>query len=225
MDNRRTKVVKLLRNQQFESFLDIGCGEGVNTMFLAQLVKAKYIKGVEVVEERANKAREKGIECYNADVDLASLPFESNTFDFVFCGDIIEHLYNPNHLLKEVSRILKPHGKVLITTPNLGAWHARLLLLLGYQPYNVHVSFDHYEAGKPFRRAPNAGRDHIRFFTLRGLRDLIQLNDFKINRVLGNSSVPSFFPSSLVTLVTMTSKAFSLIPSLAAGLVVEAEKK
>jgi methionine biosynthesis protein MetW len=225
MENRLTKVVKLLRKKQFDSCLDIGCGEGSITIFLAQIVKAKDIKGVEVVEERVNKAKGKGIECYKVDVDSAPLPFENNTIDFAFCGDVIEHLYNPSHLLEEVSRVLIPHGKIIITTPNLGAWHARLLLLLGYQPYNVHVSFDHYEAGKLFKKAPDAGRDHIRFFTLRGLIDLLQINGFKVNRVLGNYGVLFFLPSLLASLVTLISKSFSIVPSLANGIVIEAEKK
>jgi len=120
-EDRITKLTKMLKGCSFEKFLDIGCGDGSLTLFLAKLVKAKDIKAIEISEDGARKAREKGIECYTIDVDSEPLPFEDGTFDFVFCGEIIEHLFDPDHLLSEVYRVLKTKGTAIVTTPNLAA--------------------------------------------------------------------------------------------------------
>src|SRR5262249_23174481 len=55
-------------------------------------------------------------------------------FDVVFCGEVIEHLFNPDALLDEVRELVRPDGIVVLSTPNLGYWANRLLLLAGISP-------------------------------------------------------------------------------------------
>ena len=78
--------------------------------------------------------RERGCDVYSADLDIPSenpyklnfiesdldkaLPFEDNFFDFVVCGDGIEHVESPFLTIREFARILRPGGVVLISTPN-----------------------------------------------------------------------------------------------------------
>jgi SAM-dependent methyltransferase len=45
------------------------------------------------------------------------LPFESETFDSIFSSEVLEHLFQPDELLNELNRVLKPGGKLLITAP------------------------------------------------------------------------------------------------------------
>ena len=52
-------------------------------------------------------ARKNGVKCYQLDVDEEDFPFGDNYFDAIFCGDIIEHLYDPDHLLSEMYRVLR----------------------------------------------------------------------------------------------------------------------
>jgi len=56
------------------------------------------------------------------DVEKEKLPFRDNTFDEVFSGNIFEHLKNPNLVLREMSRVLKPGGRVVLKTDNAGFW-------------------------------------------------------------------------------------------------------
>lgn len=57
-------------------------------------------------------------------------PLKSDYFDVVFSIDVIEHLENSRHFLRECRRILKKEGKIIITTPNLTHLKARLKFLL-----------------------------------------------------------------------------------------------
>ncbi|QGT99248.1 hypothetical protein SYNTR_0655 [Candidatus Syntrophocurvum alkaliphilum] len=48
---------------------------------------------------------------------IENLPYENEFFDIVNCLDVLEHTYNPEKVLKEFSRVLKPGGKIFITVP------------------------------------------------------------------------------------------------------------
>ena len=124
--------------------------------------------------------RGKGIEAYQLDIDEEKFPFDNDSFDMVYCGEIIEHLFNPDHLLDEVHRILKPGGKCIITTPNLAGWPNRLSLLLGYQPFATSVSPEHEGAGKLMLKGNEGQWGHIRVFTTRALKELLKIHSFKI---------------------------------------------
>jgi 2-polyprenyl-3-methyl-5-hydroxy-6-metoxy-1,4-benzoquinol methylase len=47
-----------------------------------------------------------------------TIPFDDQTFNYFACLEGIEHLENPHHILREASRLLKPEGVLLISTPN-----------------------------------------------------------------------------------------------------------
>jgi len=99
--------------------LDIGCALG----FFIELLKKQgwEAKGVEFSADAAQYAKkELGLE-----VDIGSVEevgFEDNSFDLVTMLDVLEHVLNPNKILKEINRILKREGLILATVPNvLGA--------------------------------------------------------------------------------------------------------
>ena len=61
--------------------------------------------------------------------DLASLPFEDNTFDTVTCGYVLEHLPDPRHGLAELARVMVPGAQMLLLTTEdnfSGAWTSRM---------------------------------------------------------------------------------------------------
>jgi predicted SAM-dependent methyltransferase len=62
------------------------------------------------------------------------LPLDSNSADIIIAGEIIEHLINPFRMLKECFRVLKPQGRLILSTPNLNDLKSRLKVVLGYLP-------------------------------------------------------------------------------------------
>jgi len=65
------------------------------------------------------------------------LPFENNYFDFFFAGEIIEHLFDSRFFLKEIHRVLKINGYLILSTPNLARIDDRLKFLLGKTPRQI----------------------------------------------------------------------------------------
>lgn len=103
--------------------LDLGCGVGIFALEFSRL--GAEVSGVDL-SSQALKAASKLFFPYHKkkqpslfQADVTSLPFKKDQFDLVVCADLVEHLYPKEFLkmLKEVRRVLKPGGKILIYTP------------------------------------------------------------------------------------------------------------
>ena len=69
------------------------------------------------------------------DAERDPFPYADESFDTVLCCELIEHLFtDPMHMMSEISRILKPGGHLVLTTPNIGSLRAVSAILLGYHP-------------------------------------------------------------------------------------------
>ncbi len=103
--------------------LDVGCGAG------SFLVEAQR-NGFEVVGQEVSPffidycRREHGLTIF--DDEIEDLDLVAGTFDFVTAFDVIEHHPNPRLLLREMHRLLRPGGIIVISTHDIGNWFARL---------------------------------------------------------------------------------------------------
>jgi 2-polyprenyl-6-hydroxyphenyl methylase/3-demethylubiquinone-9 3-methyltransferase len=153
--------------------LDVGCGEG---HFTAELVRAGMtVVGVDVAQEslRRARARHPGLDLRLVPVE-GHWPLEDASFDVVWAGETIEHVADTAAWLSEVRRVLRPHGTLLLSTPD----HGRLALLglaLSGRSFDAH--FD-----------PRA--DHLRFYTRRTLAQLLKDFGFQDIVVRGAGGVP-----------------------------------
>jgi 2-polyprenyl-3-methyl-5-hydroxy-6-metoxy-1,4-benzoquinol methylase len=103
--------------------LDVGGGAGHFAKTLSN-----YFDYVHLIDF-APTIQSKRIICTSANLNN-SLPYSDNSFDAVVCLEVIEHLENPRHFVREIARILKGNGRCLITTPNQISLYSRLYLLL-----------------------------------------------------------------------------------------------
>lgn len=97
------------------TFLDIGCATG---LLVNKMKKSGWdAKGIEICKESAEYGSSKyGIEIINLTLEQAKFP--DNYFDIIHSSHLIEHLNDPQIFLKEIYRILKHDGSLIITTPN-----------------------------------------------------------------------------------------------------------
>jgi 2-polyprenyl-3-methyl-5-hydroxy-6-metoxy-1,4-benzoquinol methylase len=140
-----------------ERVLDVGCGEG---RFASELARAGVrVVGADVAEEPLRRARERdpGLDLRLLDDSEDPWPLEDACFDAVWAGETIEHIADTARWLSEVRRVLRPGGRLLLSTPN----HPPLLLLrfaLSRRAFAAH--FD-----------PRS--DHLRFYTRATLTRLL----------------------------------------------------
>src|SRR3989338_7538610 len=106
-----------------EKILEVGSGTGRFCIALAQKYPDKKITGIDYTKESvdlSNKGAElrhlKNVRFYKK--DLFHLPYKSNSFDVVFENGVIEHFINYNDAIKEMTRVAKKGGKVIINVNN-----------------------------------------------------------------------------------------------------------
>ncbi len=84
----------------------------------------------------------------NFDAEKDPFPFPDAAFDVVLACEIIEHLPNdPMHTLIECNRVLKPGGRVVLTTPNITSYRSLNGILNGYPPY-IYNKFSRNNGGR-----------------------------------------------------------------------------
>ncbi len=123
--------------------LDLGCGNGI---LLQRLQKEKNVKGfgVEISESGVSQCVEKGLYCYQGDIDEGLSDYRDNSFDFVILNLTLQNTKKPRYVLKETMRIGK---KALISFPNFGYYKTRLnVLIKGRVPRNELFPYEWYES-------------------------------------------------------------------------------
>jgi len=171
------------------TILDTGCGDG---SFLDRLARSldrpqtHYI-GVDYSEYQLAKAKALPYEFHQCDLGVG-IPLPDASVDIVHAAEVIEHLVNPDLLLTEAFRILRPGGHVVITTPNLHAWFNRIVFVFGIQPIFHETSTRSTQVGAgPLGRLKTDVRPvgHLRLFNRTALVDLLRLSGFQPLRVRG----------------------------------------
>lgn len=104
--------------------LDVGCGEMPYRSFLPPAVR---YTGIDVPQ--ANAFAMRGSEDVVA-FDGRAIPFPDASFDIVLCTEVLEHAAEPQTLIAEIERVLKPGGKLIATVPFSARVH--------YAPYDFH---------------------------------------------------------------------------------------
>jgi SAM-dependent methyltransferase len=199
--------------------LDIGCGAGAATRYISDFIQADETFGVDVVEPDAAGAL--GIAASMSDLECDPLPFDDATMNAVHCGEVIEHLVDTDHLMEEIRRVLAPGGVCVLSTPNLAAWHNRLALMLGFQPFLSQVSFRFAPGRIPM--SPGEGGGHLRMFTRRALVEFIRLHGFEVLSQQGVGIFDLGMPQGsrvMKLLVALFDRLFTAMPSLACDVLV-----
>ena len=156
--------------------LEVGCGDATFTTELAKyspFVTAIDISSGQIAE---NARRFPGITFRQHDV-ADPFPFADGAFEVIWCSEVLEHLFNPAYALREMHRILRPGGRLLVTVPYHGRFKNLLIALFKWDvhfvPSNPHIRF--YTKRTLSRIADAAGFRSIRIKTCgmgQPLRDL-----------------------------------------------------
>jgi 2-polyprenyl-3-methyl-5-hydroxy-6-metoxy-1,4-benzoquinol methylase len=154
--------------------LDIGVYPGLFTGTLRRL--GVDIDGVDLRPDQLPAEIAREVKMLGANVETDPLPCGPDSYDAVLLLAVIEHLrLNPLAVLREIRRVLKPRGRLLLQTPNLAYWGCRLSVLRGR-------SFDEspYSAYRNLETQGFTG--HVRVYTMRELREIVEKSGFGVER-------------------------------------------
>jgi 2-polyprenyl-3-methyl-5-hydroxy-6-metoxy-1,4-benzoquinol methylase len=136
--------------------IDAGCSSG----YLAEQLVARgcRVTGLELDPVAGRFAERWCEQVLVGDVETMDLPLAPASFDVVLCGDIVEHLRNPTAALARWRRLLRPGGRLVLSTPNVANVRIRMLLLFGSFRYTERGILD---------------QTHTHLFTRRSLREAV----------------------------------------------------
>lgn len=110
-------MLKLSEPKQHDTVLDVACGPGIVSCEFAKLVR--YVKGIDLtpamIEQAKQLQKEKNLDNIEWEIgDVSTLPFQDNEFSIVVTRYSLHHMINPNRVIKEMYRVCKPGGKILV---------------------------------------------------------------------------------------------------------------
>ena len=124
--------------------LDFGAGTGSLTRRLAAAGRYRSVMGADLYPRAADLPQ--AIGWIEGDLNGA-LPLPAARFDVIVAAEVIEHLENPRAVCRELYRLLRPRGQVLLSTPNNESWRALVALLVrghfvafGDTAYPAHIT-------------------------------------------------------------------------------------
>jgi 2-polyprenyl-3-methyl-5-hydroxy-6-metoxy-1,4-benzoquinol methylase len=154
--------------------LDVGCATG----YMAQQLRTNgcSVVGIEVNPQAAELAKQYCEDVLVGDLDcICEIPYEEAYFDAILLSDVLEHVRNPLRVLQVLQVYLKDDGMMYVGIPNVANWKVRLKLLMG--------RFEYEELGI-------LDRTHLRFFTLKTARELMDNTRLEIVKFDVSCGVP-----------------------------------
>lgn len=123
---RAEAALDLLAPQPGDRVLDIGCGNARDIAKIAE--SGGHVVGVDISAGMVEAAKLELERIGVTDVtllvgDATCLGFPDGSFDKVLCSEVIEHIPDAPQALREIWRVLRPGGSLVLTTPNKGSWY------------------------------------------------------------------------------------------------------
>jgi 2-polyprenyl-3-methyl-5-hydroxy-6-metoxy-1,4-benzoquinol methylase len=147
--------------------LDVGCGSGGVGPGLRRAGATRLI-GIEVVPEQAELARARYDEVVAAPVEEA-LGQLDGPFETILCLDVLEHLVDPEQVMRDLHRVAVPGARLQVSLPN--ARHVSLITDLIFNGTFGYTEWGHRD------------RTHLRWFTRRDIVDAMERTGWAVRRV------------------------------------------
>jgi len=152
--------------------LEVGCGCGATILEIKYLFPGAKVFGIEANQSAAEMARSFA-DIKTGDVENMNIDYPNDYFDYILLSDILEHMINPWEFLVKIKKYLKPAGYIITGIPNVMHFSVILELFKGNWDYTDKGILD---------------KDHLRFFTLKSIRDMFEKSGYAINQINAQTS-------------------------------------
>ena len=173
-NTHETAAELLFQEQDMRDVLDIPCGEGAFTSRL--LEKGLTVHAGDCVD---------GMKATGASFKVCDmndpLPFDDSQLDAVVSIDGIEHIKRPFDFVMECSRVIRPGGILIVSTPNISALRSR---------WRWFLTGFHNKCKRPLDEGNPSPRHHINMLSFPSLRYMLHTNSFRITSVQTNRIKP-----------------------------------
>lgn len=181
------ELLRILRKikPKDKKILDVGCGFGALIEEVMLIYPRNEFIGVDINKQIVSEAKKRVKKADFKVRDLENLKFKSNSFDVVFCTDTLEHAYNFEKAIKELSRVLKKDGHLIISIPNYFNITGIAKTIMEEGGIYAESSFN------GFRTTPV---EHENFVTSLKIRKLLKNNKLKIKHYEGIELLGGIIP-------------------------------
>jgi 2-polyprenyl-3-methyl-5-hydroxy-6-metoxy-1,4-benzoquinol methylase len=147
----------LKRTGMPNSFLDIGCGDGrYLDLFARRGMSKDRIYGLDLSAEQVKRLRQCGYQVYQQRVeDCSQIP--AGAIDLAIMFHVIEHVADPVRVVRRIAEWLSPGGALVVETPNLDSWDARLFKESWWGGYHIPRHWTLFDANSLRRLLERCG--------------------------------------------------------------------
>ena len=202
--SQRREVAALIPNNA-KKILDVGCAGGGLGGFLKEQRKDVEVVGIDIDEKSLGEAKLKldSVICADIEKDIR-LPYPEKYFDCIVFADILEHVREPDKIILKFKPYLSSEGSIVCSIPNI-----RNIAI--FKSLLVDGRWKYFDPSKDeFHTAEQniLYKDHIRFFTLREVIELLESTGFNIEMVQGtllvakDHQLSAMFEKDLLELVS-----------------------
>ncbi len=169
-------ILRVFENESRGRILDFGAAQGTYSIELHRM--GFEVVGADVTAGFRYKDSIKFIKLEGQ----GDLPFQDDSFNFVLMAEVIEHLKNPYGLMREMGRILKQGGKIIMSTPNILNLRSRFRYLIeGAYEYFREPPLDH--TGHNVAMGIDSSQVHVMPWRFHELEYLLKESGFHIEGI------------------------------------------
>lgn len=174
-------IFSSIENEKPIRILDVGCGRGFYIHALSLYDFPKEIYGIDINEKYLQIAQQEITDkrVKIAKGDIFNLNFPDNFFDFIICSEILEHLPSDTLALKNLHKVLKKNGTLLVSVPNENFpffWDPLNWILMHI--FNTHIHKDIWWLA-------GIWADHVRLYSQKELEQKCIEANFEIDKKIG----------------------------------------
>jgi len=171
-------ILETVQKKKPLTILDAGCGRGFYTRAFTFFPFLKTITGIDLKKEYLDKAekevKDKRVKLLEA--SIYALPFKNETFDFAVSSEVMEHLPDDVAALKELKRVVKKGGTLIISVPHRSfpfLWDPLNWILMKF--FNTHVPKDIWWLA-------GIWADHERLYTMEEITSVAKKAGWKVKK-------------------------------------------